>query len=234
MSQIKVTVNRNYTSIQTNGKSVTLKGAYKINKKGNIAIVDSDSENPDDKHHKVHIKNCDVVKLKHSDSNRKKILIIESDNDSEWVEETPFVPDETSVLTDVLSNSETVCNDHCGIKNSYSPEEIKCMNDAELLSNFIRITGRTKLYCAHCKKETPLNHWIHGIRTRCLKKVGLSSEMKIPKTCDAQQSNNRLCNPTNNLLYPLLRKGADAQTINRRRGERLGELGKKIRPYKYI
>jgi len=122
-------------------------------------------------------------------------------------------------------------------QESYTSDEIAGMDNYHLLSEFIRITGKEKLYCAHCKKETPLEFWIHSIRKRCLKKDGLCYEMAVPKTCDKQQAVNSICNPVNNRLYPVLRSTEYNQEIKQRMLEAKGELfvkiAKEINPYKY-
>jgi hypothetical protein len=122
-------------------------------------------------------------------------------------------------------------------KNSYSPEDIENMTDCELLIHFMRITQKHKLYCSHCHRNKSLDYWIHSIRKRCMKKDGLCSEMKLPKTCDHQQAVNSISNTINNKVYRTLR---DPKTSNRHKqqimqakAEFFEKLDKEVRPYKY-
>ena len=122
-------------------------------------------------------------------------------------------------------------------KNSYSPEEIENMTDYELLIHFTRITQQHKLYCSHCHRNKSLEYWVHSIRKRCMKKDGLCSNMKLPKTCDHQQAVNSISNTINNKIYRTLR---DPNTSNRykqqviqEKAELFEKLNKEVRPYKY-
>jgi CRISPR/Cas system-associated endoribonuclease Cas2 len=122
-------------------------------------------------------------------------------------------------------------------KELYSPEEISNMDDYTLASEFTRITGHSKLYCNHCKKEKSIDYWIHSIRKRCMKNVGLCNSTIIPKTCDKQQATNSICNPINNKVYPIVRnpKYSDKkkkQVIEAKK-ELFEKIGKDINPYKY-
>ena len=127
-----------------------------------------------------------------------------------------------------------------GGKSSYSPNEVKEMDDFTLTREFIRITGYERLNCKHCKHGTALDNWIVSIRKRCLKKEGLSVKMKIPKTCDQQQAVNMMRNPVNNKVYPIMRASTiywedettKAAAMNRK-GVLFNEIGVDVRPYKY-
>jgi hypothetical protein len=122
-------------------------------------------------------------------------------------------------------------------KNSYSPEEIENMTDCELLIHFMRITQKHKLYCSHCHRNKSLDYWMHSIRKRCMKKDGLCSEMKLPKTCDHQQAVNSISNTINNKVYRTLRDPRTSerhkQQIMQAKAEFFDKLDKEVRPYKY-
>lgn len=122
-------------------------------------------------------------------------------------------------------------------KNSYSPEEIENMTDCELLIHFMRITQKHKLYCSHCHRNKSLDYWVHSIRKRCMKKDGLCSEMKLPKTCDHQQAVNSISNTINNKVYRTLRDPRTSerhkQQIMQAKAEFFEKLDKEVRPYKY-
>lgn len=121
-------------------------------------------------------------------------------------------------------------------KDNYSPSEIKEMDNYELCSEFIRITGCYELSCNHCKKPTSLDNWINSIRKRCEKK-GLSKDIKVPKTCDKQQAVNSICNPINNKVYPVLRSNKTSETKKQKYLEAkqicFAKIGKDTQPHKY-
>jgi hypothetical protein len=122
-------------------------------------------------------------------------------------------------------------------KESYTPEEVEEMNDCELSINFNRIIGQNQLHCNHCHRQKPLEYWIHSIRKRCMKKDGLCATMKVPKTCDHQQSVNSICNPVNNKVYPIMRNPNTSertkQLFMETKARCFDQLGKEINPYKY-
>jgi RNA polymerase-binding transcription factor DksA len=127
-----------------------------------------------------------------------------------------------------------------GGKSSYTPQEVRQMDDFTLTREFMRITGYDKLNCKHCKHPTYLENWIVSIRKRCLKKDGLSVKTKIPKTCDQQQAVNTMRNPVNNKVYPIMRASTlywedyttKAAAMNRK-AILFNEIGLQIKPYKY-
>lgn len=90
--------------------------------------------------------------------------------------------------------------------SSYTKEEVATMNPLTVLAEFIRITGKNTLPCKHCakKEKNVLTDWSDSIYVRALK-VGLSVDMKLPKTCDRMQARNRICNPINNPVYYFIR-----------------------------
>ena len=125
------------------------------------------------------------------------------------------------------------------LPSSYTKEEVATMDQFMVLSEFIRITGREKLPCAHCaKKETNvLSNWTHSIYVRAMK-VGLSADMKLPKTCDKMQARNRACNPVNNPVYSIIRSNnyeieVKAEAV-RLRQELLQNICIETCPYRYI
>jgi len=121
-------------------------------------------------------------------------------------------------------------------RHSYSPDEVKEMDDNRLCAEFVRLTGHTHLVCSCCRKRSIDTHWIHSIRKRAMKK-GLSAEMKIPKTCDAQQFRNELCNPINNPVYSKIYRGVtpeEKESIIQSRQEQLVNISIAARPYRHI
>jgi hypothetical protein len=121
---------------------------------------------------------------------------------------------------------------------SYSPQEVREMDDYDLIRNFIRITGKTELYCSHCKCAKHLTYYLHSIRTRCLKKNGLSQETVLPKTCDEQMAKNYMCNPINNRANYLLRNcrltDAEEQEVIALRIAGLEAIGIEAKPTLYV
>lgn len=120
----------------------------------------------------------------------------------------------------------------------YKPEQIKEMNDFELAKHFMRITGCKELHCNHCKGCKPIvPNWIQSIRKRCMKKDGLWSGMKVPKTCDAQQARNSTCNPINNPTYSKLRSykftEEEKQHAIENREKNIKLIGLEPKPYRY-
>jgi hypothetical protein len=123
------------------------------------------------------------------------------------------------------------------VEDNYDTGDIKCMTDYALAAEWIRITGHEELYCSHCKKSKPIvPSWINSIRNRCEKK-GLYANIDVPKTCDQQQTVNKLCNPVNNLVYYSIRnkKLTDEETeaVIKLREKHLKKIGVEIKPYKY-
>ena len=119
----------------------------------------------------------------------RNLIIIEDENGNE--------NEESNLLYRALSENDLE-------RNAYTSEEVSQMTDYVLCKEFIRLTGRSTLDCAHCKKPTSLDNWMHSIRKRCEKK-GLDRNIPVPKTCDKQQAVNSICNPINNKVYPVLR-----------------------------
>ena len=227
-----VTVKNGVTRVNVIRKKITVKhGKCYSNpnvstpRKQTLIIIDSDTEDEDE---------CKPTVFHHYDSiciphkNNKKIkFVIDSDDDNDLYK---------------YKNK----NKNNDVKDHYTPEEVSVMKDDELYKNFARITGYNELYCSHCKKHKGPKDWIHSIRGRCMKPDGLHKSMKIPKTCDRQQVVNRLCNPTNNPIYSILRKDYSSTdidtnnvcsmvvTLNDIRKDKLSELGIKTKPVKYV
>ena len=113
------------------------------------------------------------------------------------------------------------------------------MDQFMVLSEFIRITGKEKLPCAHCakKEKSVLTNWTHSIYVRAMK-VGLSADMKLPKTCDEMQARNRACNPVNNPVYSILRSNRCEIEVKAEAVQLRQELLQTIRiqtcPYRYV
>ena len=122
-------------------------------------------------------------------------------------------------------------------KFSYTPEEVREMNDCELSINFNRIVGQNQLHCKHCHRQKSLEYWIHSIRKRCMKKDGLCATMTVPKTCDHQQAVNSICNPVNNRVYPTMRNPNASERTKQLFMEAKSicfeKMGKEINPHKY-
>ena len=121
-------------------------------------------------------------------------------------------------------------------RHSYSPHEVKEMDDNKLCAEFVRLTGHTHLSCTHCRTRPIELYWVNSIRKRAMK-MGLSAEMKIPKTCDAQQFTNELCNPINNPAYQKIYQGVSHETkksIVQSRQEQLNGISIAARPYRHI
>lgn len=121
-------------------------------------------------------------------------------------------------------------------RQCYSPHEVKEMDDNQLCAEFVRLTGHTHLSCTHCRTRPIELCWVSSIRKRAMK-AGLSAEMKIPKTCNEQQSRNELCNPINNPAYQKIYQGVSHETkksIVLSRKEQLNNISIAARPYRHI
>lgn len=128
------------------------------------------------------------------------------------------------------------------LKKSYSPREVSELirnNDYyTLLSEFIRITGCSELSCSHCKNRQKKIHvgWVEAIKRKCLK-LGISEDMKLPKTCDEQLKANDISNSINNVCYPMMRQlrelGGPTTNIQTIRSRAFEKIGRKTRPYRY-
>ena len=128
----------------------------------------------------------------------------------------------------------------------YSPEEVQQMDDYKLCREFIRATGLTTLSCKHCGRDVNdrekgrerniYPHFMNAIRRRA-EKVGLSRDMKLPKTCDGMMKRNDVCNPVNNPAYYIIHHvAADSSEIAdaiERRQEGLQAIGIATRPRRY-
>jgi hypothetical protein len=158
-------------------------------------------------------------------------------------EDSEYVPSETaSTLTEYSTETEEEEEDDDFMTERskqmcYSGEEIKKMNDFELVSNFVRIKGVTHLSCSHCKKPKPIvGTWVFAIRNRCERK-GLSVNTPLPKTCDHMLLVDRVRNSVNNKIYPILRNSdvsaEDKQRAIDWKSKKFAEIGNKIRPSKY-
>lgn len=91
------------------------------------------------------------------------------------------------------------------LKDEYSKEEVEKMTDEMIVKHFIRITGLDRLSCTHCKGYRPIMpYWIVSVAKRC-KKVGISKDIKLPKSCDNQAIQNDKWNMKNNALSRVLR-----------------------------
>jgi hypothetical protein len=119
----------------------------------------------------------------------------------------------------------------------FTAVEVAEMNDFEIVAHFKRITKCDTLTCTHCKGHRPLvPFWINSIRGRCLK-TGISVDMKLPKTCDAQQARNHACNPVNNPAYQSLRSEntseSEKQAAIETRLDQIKQIGLVPHPNKY-
>jgi len=93
-------------------------------------------------------------------------------------------------------------------KESYTVEEVAAMDIAEILAEWIRITGHKTLGCKHCgktKEGAPKAHpvadrWMTTIHQHC-SRYGLSTDMHLPATCDKQREANRIKNKVDNPYY---------------------------------
>ena len=150
------------------------------------------------------------------------------------------VPSETSSSEDsesVPSETSSTLTEEDDKPMCYSGEEIKKMNDYDLVSNFVRIKGVTHLSCSHCKKPKPIvGTWVFAIRNRCERK-GLSVNTPLPKTCDHMLLVDRVRNSVNNKIYPILRNSdvsaEDKQRAIEWKNKKFAEIGNKIRASKY-
>ena len=121
---------------------------------------------------------------------------------------------------------------------SYTAEEVKEMSDIETLCHFKRITGKERLHCSHCRRETILEErWMYSIRKRC-SKHGITASMSPPKTCSIQLRNNEYVNDANNEAYRALKRPnvTDEQrsAIVARRETKMAELGVVCRPVRKL
>jgi hypothetical protein len=117
---------------------------------------------------------------------------------------------------------------------------VAAMNDHQLIAEFIRLFGKMALPCTHCNGETHVINWVHSIRKRAMRN-GLTTDMKLPKTCDDQQARNMISNPVNNPAYYRLRDTARLcpqdnafALLVQQRKDGLAAVGIAAKPYKYI
>ena len=83
---------------------------------------------------------------------------------------------------------------------------IDMLTDAQLLSDFSKVTGCVALGCKHCHKtEMPLENFTIGIRRKA-EKGGLCPDMKLPMTCDKQMRRSDENNLVANKLYYRIKK----------------------------
>ena len=99
-------------------------------------------------------------------------------------------------------------------QGSYTAEEMKETNDYIMIAEAIRFTGKVMLSCKHCKKDTHISNFSHGIRKRA-EKGGMDQNFQLPKTCDRQQAVNSMCNPVNNKFYPVMRSNCSERKKQR-------------------
>ena len=131
------------------------------------------------------------------------------------------------------------------LPNSYTKSEACLMTDAQIVSEFKRITGLTELRCKHCGqrkqggKAKPIEpFWINEIVIRC-KNKGINID-EIPKTCDKRQSKNRKTNPSSNATYPGMREAAKSNNhetvrqLSALRCAAVEELGMNPSPWRYV
>ena len=172
-------------------------------------------------------------------SEASSIVSVITESSSEYVpsEDTEssseYVPSEETEESD----EDDVFMDERSKQMCYSGEQIKKMNDYDLVSNFVRIKCVTHLSCSHCKKPKPIvGTWVFAIRNRCEKK-GLSVNTPLPKTCDHMLLVDRVRNSVNNKIYPILRNSdvsaEDKQRAIEWKNKKFAEIGNKIRASKY-
>jgi len=119
------------------------------------------------------------------------------------------------------------------------------MTDAQIVSEFKRITGLTELRCKHCgeqkrggKAKSIEPFWINAIVSRC-KRSGIDIH-EIPKTCDEMKSQNDAMNPISNAIYPGLREADElndqerVQHLSAVRCAGVEELNKTPAPWRYV
>ena len=99
-------------------------------------------------------------------------------------------------------------------QGSYTAEEMKETNDYIMIAEVIRFKDKVMLPCKHCKKDTHISNFIHGIRKRA-EKGGMDQNFQLPKTCDRQQAVNSMCNPVNNKFYPVMRSNCSERKKQR-------------------
>ena len=120
-------------------------------------------------------------------------------------------------------------------QGSYTAEEMKETNDYTMIVEAIRFTGKVMLPCKHCKKDTHISNFSHGIRKRA-EKGGMDQNFQLPKTCDRQQAVNSICNPVNNKFYPVMRSNCSERKKQRFIDARevcLAAVGIQTNPTKY-
>jgi hypothetical protein len=120
-------------------------------------------------------------------------------------------------------------------QGSYTAEEMKETNDYTMIVEAIRFTGKVMLPCKHCKKDTHISNFSHGIRKRA-EKGGMDQNFQVPKTCDRQQAVNSMCNPVNNKFYPVMRSNCSERKKQRFIDARevcLAAVGIQTNPTKY-
>ena len=172
-------------------------------------------------------------------SEASSIVSVITESSSEYVpsEDTEssseYVPSEETEESD----EDDVFMDERSKQMCYSGEQIKKMNDYDLVSNFVRIKCVTHLSCSHCKKPKPIvGTWVFAIRNRCEKK-GLSVNTPLPKTCDHMLLVDRVRNSVNNKIYPILRNShvsvEEKQRAIEWKNKKFAEIGNKIRASKY-
>lgn len=163
--------------------------------------------------------------------------------DDQTVSSSEYVPSEASssdtatTLTEEIDDESTIAEEPSK-PLCYTKQEIRQMNDFDLMSNFVRIKGVTHLNCKHCKKPKPIvGNWVFAIRNRC-EKYGLNVNTPLPKTCDSQLSVDKVRNSINNQIYPTLRNPNVSDEVKQRalewKRKKFAEIGNKIRPQKYV
>ena len=172
-------------------------------------------------------------------SEASSIVSVITESSSEYVpsEDTEssseYVPSEETEESD----EDDVFMDERSKQMCYSGEQIKKMNDYDLVSNFVRIKCVTHLSCSRCKKPKPIvGTWVFAIRNRCERK-GLSVNTPLPKTCDHMLLVDRVRNSVNNKIYPILRNShvsvEEKQRAIEWKNKKFAEIGNKIRASKY-
>ena len=217
--------------------------SYTINTSTTISSVLSETSSP--------LKNEEEPEKKLTITTRRRRLPIIIDEDPDMTVNTQIAQDDNTTITNEIGSVE--CDDDGASffsvatePMSYTSEQVKMMDDYELLANFMRITGCTELSCTHCVKgkggnKSLITHWMKSIRARYSKKWkgidGLCKEKELPKTCDEQQSRNHVSNPVNNPAYSKLRSvrtsEVEKKDIITSRKEMLEVIGIRTRPYRF-